>query len=111
MEIGAEFMLNGKSHSENFSFFISKICSTLFKQNTNRTTYRFSTTMEGENSQISHRKIDWKDQRSFFKGNKTKHCFLLSNIFVRKENSGKIFSFQLTGIDEKLLKKNSWVDL
>ena len=46
MEIGAEFVLSGKSHSDNFSLFIPKICSTLFKQNTSRSTHRFSTTMQ-----------------------------------------------------------------
>ena len=40
-----------------------------------------------------------------------KDFFLLSNIFIRKENDRKIFSFQLTEIDQKLLKKNSSVDL
>ena len=40
-----------------------------------------------------------------------KEFFLLSNIFIRKENDRKILSFQLTEIDQKLLKKNSSVDL
>ena len=40
-----------------------------------------------------------------------KDFFLLSNIFIRKENDRKILSFQLTEIDQKLLKKNSSVDL
>ena len=39
------------------------------------------------------------------------NTFLPSNIFIRKENDRKIFSFQLTEIDEKLLKKNSSIDL
>ena len=60
---------------------------------------------------VSRRRIDWKDQRSFSKGNKKNHFFLLSNIFVWKENSGRIFSFQHAGIDERLFKKNSWDDL
>ena len=39
-----------------------------------------------------------------------KDFFLLSNTFIRKENDRKILSFQLTEIDQKLLKKNSSVD-
>ena len=49
-----------------------------------------------------------KNQRLFFEGKR--NFFLLSNIFIRKENNRKIFSFQLIEIDEKmkkLLKKDS----
>ena len=110
MEIGEELMLKGKSPSDNFSLFIPKICSTLFKQNTNRSMHRFSTTIQWQN--LSQRNRLKTTNVSFPKETKQNEAlFLHSDIFIRKENSGKIFSFQLTEIDEKLLKKNAWVDL
>ena len=66
-------MLNGKSPSDNFSLFIPKI-------------YSSKTQIVRRIDKISRRRIDWKDQRFF---SKTKHFFLHSNIFIRKEKCAK----------------------
>ena len=54
---------------------------------------------------------EWIEKINVSSPKDRKDLFLLSNIFIRKENDRKIFSFQLTEIDQKLLKKNSSVDL
>ena len=83
-------MLNRKSHRDNFSLFIPKI-------------YSSKTEIVRRVDKISRRRIDWKDQHFF---SKTKHFVLHSNIFIRKQNSGKrFFHFNSTKV-----MKNSSVD-
>ena len=108
MEIDAEMMLNGKSYRDIFSVFISKICSTLFKQNTDLSTHQLSTTTQWQGLSQKNR---LKRPTFLLQRKQNKTFFLHSHIFIRKENSRKSILFQLTEIDENQLKRNSWVDL
>ena len=73
------FMLNGKCHGEKFSLFIPKISSTLFKQNKNRSTHRFSSTMQRWNLSEKNR---LKTSTFLLQ---TKHFFLLCKMIFEKE--------------------------
>ena len=95
-------MLNGKSHRDNFTWNNSSSKTQIVR----RIDFQ-----PQSNDKVARRKIDWNQQRFFFKANKTKYFFSsFEHFYPKGKNDRKIFSFQLNQIDEKLLKKKRLVD-
>ena len=102
MENGAELMHSGKSHSDKFYLFTRNNSSTLFKQNTNSSTHRFSTTIQWQNVSQKNR----LKKPTFLLRRKEKIFFFFRTFLSKKKAIERSFHFNSLRAMKKW--KNCW---